>query len=108
MFDYVGRDEPPLKVVAGSDVVVVVSSTLLHEAAVIGRPTYAILSRIADLRDIPDMFKGIIRVDGLDKSRLDCVYSPAETKIELPSRRILSFFFADLMRDAINLTMGDR
>ena len=65
MFDYVSRDEPPLKVVAGSDVVVGISSTLLHEAAIIGRPTYAILSRIADLRDIPIMFRGsIIDVNG--------------------------------------------
>ena len=39
---------------------------------------------------------------GLDRSRPDCSLPPGETKIELlPSRRIISFFFSDLMRDLL-------
>ena len=110
LFDYVSRDEPPLKVIAGSDVVVGISSTLLHEAAIIGRPTYAILSRIADSNDIPDMFKDrIIGITGADQSLPDCSIPPGETKMELlPSRRIISVFFSNLSKNFAHLTKSDR
>lgn len=59
--DYVSRRENPLELLAASDLVVGMTSMLLHEAAIMGKPTLSILPRNLETAWLPTTASGFTR-----------------------------------------------
>lgn len=57
--DFISQKEPALAVVAGADVVIGMTSTLMFEAAILGRPTLSIIPRVQERAWLPSVVAGL-------------------------------------------------
>ncbi|MGE3556392.1 MAG: hypothetical protein AB7M93_26180 [Candidatus Obscuribacterales bacterium] len=78
--DYVSRRENPLELLAASDLVVGMTSMLLHEAAIMGKPTLSVLPRAMETIWLPTTASGFTRAI-FDRDELRAFFADLESSL---------------------------